>query len=382
MNRIDLREFKTVDNHCHLYLPSKEDQPFERYWNFTFDDFPLEDCKSMLIYKSAIGEMARLFGIDSIDDEKSVIEKRNEMFKSNPTKYWEMLAEDAKMDKLIIDTGYPYEPVHGYSITPEEFMDINPTNAQHINLRIEVYYHQYVEEGLAFEETVDKTMADLERDIERYDAVSLKSVAGYFTGLGFEVLEKEEAKKMYYEYLKDKTNKVAEKGVRDYMLLMGLEICLKHNLPMQIHCGFGNGPIMDLRRSNPLMLFDIITHPHYGKVKKVICHCGYPYVAETGYLASQYKNVWADISAITPFASIGADSRLVQLFEMAPLNKVMFGTDGHNIPELYWFGTVYFKQRLANVLDKLVEDNVMSENYAYNIAERILSKNAEEFYRL
>ena len=81
MNRIDLKEFKTVDNHCHLYLPSKEDQPFERYWNFTFDEAPLEHCRNMLIYKSAIAEMARLLEVDSIDDEKTIIEKRNEIFK-------------------------------------------------------------------------------------------------------------------------------------------------------------------------------------------------------------------------------------------------------------------------------------------------------------
>jgi len=379
--KFNFEEQPVVDNHCHLFLPSKEDQPFERYWNFSFDNIELADCRNMMIFKSAIIEMARLFDMDP-NNESAIIEKRNSYMKADPTAYWKMLAADAKIDTLIIDTGYPYAPVHGYSIEPDEFYAINPTNHQFVNLRIESFYQEYLDQGLAFKETVESYLSSLEAGIEKYQAVSLKTVSGYFTGLNFEVLTKETAKQKYDTHMQDKSNKAAEKGVRDYMLNLALELCLKYDLPMQIHCGFGNGPIMDLRHSNPLMLYDLFTHPHFGKAKYVICHCGYPYVAEAGYLVSQYQNVWADISAITPFASVGAESRLIQLFEMAPLSKVMFGTDGHNIPELYWFGTVYLKKCLARVFEKLVSDGAITEKYALEISKKIFSETARSFYRI
>ena len=128
--------------------------------------------------------------------------------------------------------------------------------------------------------------------------------------------------------------------MRDFLVFQTLEACLRHDIPLQLHTGVGDSPIIDLRNSNPLLLINILKDEHFGKAKIVLVHAGYPYTAEAGYLANNYPNVFIDVSEMNPFASIGIEPKLLELMEMAPLTKLFYGSDGYNIPELFWFSAV------------------------------------------
>jgi predicted TIM-barrel fold metal-dependent hydrolase len=229
---------------------------------------------------------------------------------------------------------------------------------------------------------LDKFNTTLDEDIQRHKAVALKSVIAYPTGLEIKKPGQDEAAKAYDVYRANNTNKAAEKVIRDFILLQTLEANLRYDIPIQLHTGMGDTPILDMRVSNPILLFDLLTDKRYGKVKYVLIHSGYPYCAETGFLANTFPNVYVDLSEMNPFAGIGVEPKLLELMEMTPMTKIMYGSDAYNIPELFWFASVNFKKVFGRVLDKLIDDDIVDEAYARQIADWILSENARNLYRL
>jgi predicted TIM-barrel fold metal-dependent hydrolase len=85
---------------------------------------------------------------------------------------------------------------------------------------------------------------------------------------------------------------------------------------------------------------------------------------------------------MVPFASIGVEPKLLELMEMSPTNKILYGSDGYNIPELFWFSGIHFRKCLGRVLSRLAEDEVISLSYAHQVARGILSENSKALYGL
>ena len=90
----------------------------------------------------------------------------------------------------------------------------------------------------------------------------------------------------------------------------------------------------------------------------VLLHASYPYAQEAGYLASVYPQVYLDFGLAVPFLSVaGMRSTLQQLLELAPTSKLMYSSDAHNIPELYYLGAKWGREVLGQVLDEAVKDS-------------------------
>ena len=114
----------------------------------------------------------------------------------------------------------------------------------------------------------------------------------------------------------------------------------------------------------------------------VLVHGGYPYTSEAAYLTNAFPNVYMDLSIIFPFACGGASSRLLEILELAPVSKVLYGSDGFTIPELHWVSAKVGKDILGEVLERLVKLEVLDEDEAYESASMILSENARRLYKL
>lgn len=97
---------------------------------------------------------------------------------------------------------------------------------------------------------------------------------------------------------------------------------------MQVHTGMGDSPEIDIRLADAAHLRWLISDGHFGEATIVLVHGGYPHHAGAGFLASAYPNVWLDVSEIVPFIGPGVTSRVLELFEMAPLSKITYGSDG------------------------------------------------------
>ena len=71
---------------------------------------------------------------------------------------------------------------------------------------------------------------------------------------------------------------------------------------------------------------------------------------EAGYLANQYPNIYIDISELNPFMSIGVERKLLSLLEMSPTTKIMYGSDGVVIPELFWISSIKELKSIVNIV--------------------------------
>lgn len=67
---------------------------------------------------------------------------------------------------------------------------------------------------------------------------------------------------------------------------------------------------------------------------------------------------------------------------MAPLNKICYGSDGYELPEIMYTSAKLGKQALQDVMNGLVAKRMLSEADAQKAAAGILSDNAREVYQL
>jgi predicted TIM-barrel fold metal-dependent hydrolase len=139
---------------------------------------------------------------------------------------------------------------------------------------------------------------------------------------------------------------------------------------------------MDLRISNPSHLYNLLQDERTRKAKIVLTHGGYPYTEEAAFLTSAYPNVYLDFSQTIPFISIGVKNRLQNLLEMAPTTKIMYGSDGFNIPEIHWFSAVHTEMALKSLLAELKDQGICTEEEGLRIAQDFLADNAKRLYKI
>lgn len=387
---IDLSPEPVVDDHCHAFLPSKETEYYERYFTLSMVQVPASDLMHTFLYRQTIKELSRVLRVRGTPSE--VVKARQETYKKNPGEYIRLLFQDAKLDTLLIDEGYPTAAFTGYSIELDDFQKLVPCKLRRI-YRIDPTIMGSVKAALPFEELVRRLSAEIENSVRHEGAVAVKSIVAYFSGLEVKEVSDTEARKAYSSLVSEvKTGKnvldvfasrsPSSKAVCDYFVFLSAKKSVELKVPFQIHVGIGDAPLLDLRRSNPLDLYDLIGAEELAKGKIVLVHTGYPYVEEAGFLANCYPNVYIDLSEMIPFASIGIKDKLLKLFEMAPTSKIMYGSDGWNLPELFWISAVETKRALSAALNELVASKTIDEEWALEVGKQILSENAKRVYRL
>jgi hypothetical protein len=175
--------------------------------------------------------------------------------------------------------------------------------------------------------------------------------------------------------------RLASQPINDTLLLAALAVAQRQEMPLQFHTGYGDADV-DLLLANPLQFRPLLQSGRYDRVPWIILHMGYPYVRESGYLASIYSNVYVDLSLAIPFAPSEAPMLLTQLFGLAPMSKLMYASDGFSIPELFWLGAKIGRAALARVLEDQVSLGTLSADEADKVAGQVLSGNAQRVYRL
>lgn len=385
---LDLSDYKIIDDHCHPFLPMKESKPFPSYMKLSDLEIPRQDIVNTFLYRQMMKELSRILGVQGSDEE--IIKEREKQYKQDPIEYIKLLFSDTRIDTMLVDTGYPSIESAGYSISLEEFREIVPCSVREI-IRIERVLYSLMREQLSFNAAVDGFHKQIDEAVSK-GAVSLKTIIAYRTGLNIKRKSENEAKIAYEkltsaisekrsvgEVLSAKTDLV--KIVFDYFAYLGIEAGERHGTPLQIHTGFGDAP-MDLGLSNPLLLHEFINDSSVKNVRIVLVHGGYPFVEESGFLVNSYPNVYLDLSEMIPFATIGAVEKLLNLFEMAPTNKIIYGSDGFNIPEFYWLASKRVKKSLSKALGYLIEAEELDEEEARKVAHQILFENAKKLYGL
>jgi hypothetical protein len=377
-----------VDAHCHPFLPEKETRPFEAY--LTLSDLPQrrEDLTSTMLYRMVMRELSRVLRVRG---EENIIAERQRRIKSDPSGYIRMLFDEAYLETLLVDSGYPFKEFVGYEIDLDHFSEMVGREVREI-FRLEVAVHGLLKGLVPYDQAVEDFRAQIGEAVSG-GCIALKTIIAYRTGLAVKTWEESLVKRSWGEMtsmvrdgkkpgavLSERNDR--NKSVYDAFLMVGVEEARRLGVPLQIHTGMGDSPSMDLRNADPSLLYDLLQDPGARETNIVLTHGGYPYIEEAAFLANAYPNVHIDLSETIPFASVGLRSRLLSLLELTPTTKLMYGSDGFNIPELYWFSAIQTKRVLASTLSELIIYEGLGNEDAVCLAENFLAGNARRLYRL
>ena len=250
-------------------------------------------------------------------------------------------------------------------------------------VRLETLMEQLIAASATFAQVEEALRAEV-RSARARGVVGLKSIAAYRGGLHVQPRTFDEAAAAF-PALKEVARpygrvRLAERAVLDYLLRAALEEAAAAELPVQFHVAFGDDDA-DLRSANPLQLRALLTDPAFRRVPFVLLHC-YPYVREAGYLAALYAHVFIDVSLTVPLTAHGCVAAFSEALELAPISKLLFATDAHSVPELFYAGALHGRRALAQTLGRLVDEQILSAAQAEDAAEAILWRNAAGLYQV
>jgi uncharacterized protein len=371
---MNLGEISAIDQHAHNLLKPEIASHYPYPISFTegYDpDLINAHARHSLFYRRSLREIAQLLQCEPT--EAAILECRQELGLEQLTQH---CFQAANLEAIFLDDGFLADDVLPWQ-WHEQFIPVKRL------LRLEHLAENLIVQEEHFDDFLDRFRSEI--DPPRAKVVAFKSIAAYRTGLEIQAIQTEAAQWNFYELKRESHGKrlrLNNKFLIDFLITHTLEIAAKHQVPVQFHTGFGD-PDLDLRLANPLYLREFLEDSRWRNVPIILLHGAYPYTREAGYLASVYPQVYVDFGLAVPFLSVaGMRSLLKQLLELTPTSKLLYSSDAHNIPELYYLGAKWGREILGSVLEEAVRDSDLTVTEADAIAAAILRENARELYRV
>jgi len=386
-NKIDISNCKIIDGHCHPFFEStkklEQGQFIEKAANlFALGITTESQRQALLVLKQMLHELSQFLSCTS--DTKDVIKTRNNQ-SADFREYLKNLYDDVKINTMVVDDGF--SEVQVTSTLPhvefEEFREFVPVKVARVK-RIEPLILSSVKKSSSFEDMMVDYSTSLKKAVKEEKCVAFKSIIAYRTGLDIQKTSEDEAMKdftsykngMFFPWLGG-----LGKTLRDFLICHTFKKSVELNVPVQIHTGLGDADIV-VEKCNPVLMLDILKDEEVQHAKIVLLHGGYPYGTEAAWLTSIFPNVYLDVSLYPYNVGSGIQRRIMEILEMGCISKIIYGSDGAELPELHWLGAKMFKKGLSMALDNLIDFGTLRENEAYKVAESILSQNAEGLYNL
>lgn len=322
-------------------------------------------ARRTLSYHRNLREVADLLNVEP--REPAIAEQREAM---GAEAYARRFLEAAGIEAVFLDDGFApdqLEPVGWH----ERFF---PTARI---LRLEAHAEGILRRSRDLNDFVETFRGSI--DPPPSPVVAFKSIAAYRTGLDIRLPARGEAETGFLAY-KAGGGRLAQKPLLDHILGIALDVAVRRGLPVQFHTGFGD-PDLDLRLANPLHLRAILEDQRFRGVPLVLLHAAYPFAREAGYLAATYPQVYLDFGLAVPLLSASGMERMLEhLFELGPTSKIMYSSDAHHIPELYYLAARRGRETLAKVLDRAVRGRDLSAEESEQVAKDVLHDNAVRVY--
>lgn len=371
---MDLSSLPAIDQHAHNVLRPDSAAAVPLAAAFTEGQDPeliRGHAPQTLCFRRNLRDLAQL--LDCEATEESVVARRSELGLESLTA---LCLGAAHLNALLLDDGFlpdQIQPVewHNRFVPTRRILRLE-TLAEQLLVRCQ-HFADFVE---AFRGAIDPPPSNV---------VALKSIVAYRGGLRIEPVPSEFAEQRFREHQgsRDQSRpiRLADKALIDFLLHQALELANRHELPVQFHTGFGD-PDLDLRLANPLHLRPILEEPRFKRVPIVLLHL-YPFVREGGYLAAVYSQVHADFGLAVPLLSVaGMRQTLRSLLELTPTSKVLYSSDAHFFPDLFYLGARWARSVLGDVLEESIRDGDLSTAQAEAVAHELLHDNARRLYRL
>jgi hypothetical protein len=359
-----------IDGHAHppLLPETAAMAPFARYFTEAHDPETIErHAPHTLFYRRALRELAVL-----LDCEPTAVAVARARSERAPEDHLRHLLGTARVAAVLLDDGYPRTG----ALSVAEFAAAAGARTWRV-LRIE----RLLEDLIPTCDTLGALQGALITALEAAgpNVVALKSIVAYRSGLAIQqpdVYAVERALAEVRAAWQGTPGRLAAKPLLDHCVLAAAEWAAGRDLPLQLHTGFGDRDL-DLRLANPLHLRPVLEGGALSRGPVVLLHASYPYVREAAYLASAYPNVYVDTSLAAPLlAGPGLTRVLEELLALAPVTKVLYGSDAWGIPEWFWLAARAARRSLGEALASF------SDPEPAWVARRILHDNAAELYRL
>src|SRR3989475_5066805 len=156
--------------------------------------------------------------------------------------------------------------------------------------------------------------------------------------------------------------------------------CRELDVPLQVHCGFGD-PDGDLAETSPLGLRTLFIDPAYRGLRIALLHC-YPYHREAAYLCSVFPDVYMDLSLTIPFAGLEGGRAMREALGLCPTSKLLYASDASRYPEVVFVAATSHREALAAALGELVDHRILDIAVAADAGRQVLAENARRVYNI
>jgi uncharacterized protein len=356
-----LSEVPLVDHHAHgISPPPRTLDEFRGLFSESDDARQWPHVATGVTYLRAIRDLAALFGCEPT--ERAVFAHRGA---TDPDAYAATLLRATGTEWLLLDDGFP---AADEGATREEMAALAACRAAPV-MRIE----RVAEAAMADRPTLGDLRERVRAEVAAARGrgfVGLKTIAAYRSGLDVDPPDPRAAA----EALSHAPRRLADKPLLELLLDDALSVNAASGdpLPVQVHCGFGDGDLR-LARADPALLGPLIER--YRDTPFVLLHC-YPFVRQAGWLAHVYGNVHFDVSLTIPHVWRAAEA-IREALELAPVSKLLYASDAARTPELYYLAAQGWRAALAEVLAEALQPDE-----AERAGRRVLRENALALYRL
>lgn len=209
--------------------------------------------------------------------------------------------------------------------------------------------------------------------------VAIKSVAAYYRTIRYSDVTEPTAKGIFNRGLQH-ISQDEKMILQDFIMNEICRLTAESGLPIQFHTGKLAWNFQIIENTNPVHLTTLLKkYPH---LRFDIFHGGIPYTGEFGVMANNYPNAYLDINGMQ-WTSLEISRRcLSEWVEMVPQNKIMWGADSYRVYEGALGQVLYFREMLSDVLAEKIYAGLYSFDFAVELAKRILSGNAIQFFSL
>lgn len=393
---LDFSKVPVVDAHCHSYLESPKimnGSEFSRHSNI------LAAPPSFLesLFKPPAYQLQRSKSrLAAMDREQAysnlMVRWLSEFLRCKPDfeaiatarsgrandfdEYVRELFENVHLRGLVIDGAYP----------PLSDSDLKHFPAKVVKIfRLEPLINDFLAKYQTFEEFCSAFDSAIRSAINDEGYVGLKTVIAYRTGLKISRVEDRAAKADFQAAKVGRAERAwfgpKVKQLRDFLTVRALELSIDLDVPVQIHTGVGDYQIV-LDQSDPGFLFGLLSDDKLRHATVTLVHSGFPNNQNAAYMASVLPNVFLDFSLTIPYLTPVSHQRLMEILEIAPSSKVMYGSDGFGVPEVFWFSAKLGKRLLKKCFMQFLEEKLFDEDEIYQRVEMILHRNASELYSI
>lgn len=370
-------------SHENLEKVKKPDTPLDEKWEI-FEPY-WENARNTTYCKAVDTAIRDLFDLPGLsrDTYRPLAGKMREMRK--PGYYRYVLKDRARIAISVLDAGLNRADREFYAPVArlDHFIMVH-TPAELRNLE--------QESGLSIY-SLDDLIAALGAVFQQkraHGVVAIKSGLAYVRTLYYEYPSKTEAEQAFNAVFtpggfmdNDGLMAIAPgkaKALQDYMFHRIVQLCVEHDMPMQIHTGIQEGNGNFLRQTNPALLNDVFMK--YPRARFDIFHAGYPYWDELGVMAKMFPGVHADLCWMNIISELGARRALSEWLELMPASKIFaFGGDYIFVEGAYAHCRIA-RRNVATVLAEKVDEGYLTLDEARRVADMVLRENANEFFRL